>query len=387
MKVLTIETSCDETAVALLEGSDSGKTTTFSVLGNTLISQIDIHREYGGVFPAMAKRAHAQNLIPILASTLEEAGEMHEEKQILDESITKELETLLSREPGLSESFLAFITETRRPDLDAICVTYGPGLEPALWVGINFAKALSLVWDVPLVAVDHMEGHHMSSLLTPSGERSYTLTKPHTPHVTLLVSGGHTELILMKAWRVYEKIGETRDDAVGEAFDKVARMMGLPYPGGPEVSARAHKDREDARTNPFTLPRPMIDSPDLDFSFSGLKTAVLYKIKEKESLTDVEVEQMARAFEDAAVDVLVKKTQKALTQCGAISLSVGGGVSANEQLRQELKKLEHTTVSFPPKELTGDNAVMIGVAGFYKALAGDFSTPDSIIATGTLSLS
>lgn len=387
MKLLAIETSCDETAVALLEGNEQGDTTSFSVLGNTLISQIDIHREYGGVFPAMAKRAHAQNLVPILASTLEEANEMHEEKQVLDESITKELETLLSREPGLSESFLAFITETRRPQIDAVCVTYGPGLEPALWVGINFAKAISLVWNIPLVAVDHMEGHHMSSLLTPSSERSYTLTKPNTPHITLLVSGGHTELILMKAWREYEKIGETRDDAVGEAFDKVARMMGLPYPGGPEVARLAHKDREDARTNPFTLPRPMIDSPDLDFSFSGLKTAVLYKIKEKETLTDVETEQMARSFEDSAIGVLVKKTEKALNQFGAQSLSVGGGVSANEHLQRTLAEIQDVSVSFPPRELTGDNAVMIGVAGFYKALEGNFATPESIVATGTLSLS
>lgn len=387
MKLLAIETSCDETAVALLKGANHKSTTSFEVLGNTLISQIDIHREFGGVFPAMAKRAHAQNLVPILASTLEEANEMREERQILDESITKELETLLSREPGLSESFLAFITETRRPDLDAICVTYGPGLEPALWVGINFAKALSLVWNIPLVAVDHMEGHHMSSLLTSSGERSYTLMKPNTPHVTLLVSGGHTELILMRAWREYEKIGETRDDAVGEAFDKVARMLGLPYPGGPEVARLAKKDREDARTNPFTLPRPMIDSPDLDFSFSGLKTAVLYKIKERETLTDVEIEQMARAFEDSAIDVLLKKVEKALKQSGAVSLSVGGGVSANEHLQNTLTLLEGVEVSFPPRELTGDNAVMIGVAGFYKALEGTFATPESMVATGTLSLS
>jgi len=390
MKILAIETSCDETAVSILSCSGDKHGAEFTVLGNALISQIDIHREFGGVFPAVAKREHAKNLVPLLSSALEEAELLREDLQILSEEKRSDLETLLTREPELYQAFIAFIAETERPDIDAIAVTAGPGLEPALWVGVNFARALSIVWNMPIVAVDHMEGHVLSSLLETENERIYTLPKPKLPLLALLISGGHTELLHMKDWLSYVLIGRTRDDAVGEAFDKVARMLELPYPGGPEVSRLAEKDREDATTNPFTLPRPMIHDPHCDFSFSGLKTAVLYLTKDK-GRSELEKEQLARAFEDAVSDVLYSKSLRALDETGARTFTIGGGVSANVHIRRVFKErlakdLPDVQLCIPSVTLTGDNAIMIGVAGYFHALEEDFTEHSELIANGNHSL-
>jgi N6-L-threonylcarbamoyladenine synthase len=389
MKILAIETSCDETAVALLEVTQKERSTYFKVLGNTLLSQIDIHKEYGGVFPALAKREHAKNLVPVLASTLEEAGMNGRVSSPLSDEQKQFLQNILEREPELFLALSVFAEEITPPDIDVIAVTYGPGLEPALWVGVNFARALSYLWSKPLVGVNHMEGHALSSLAKEK-DGAFVIEEAKLPLLALLISGGHTELVCMNEWLSYTLIGQTRDDAVGEAFDKVARMMDLPYPGGPEISKLAERDREDARTNPFDLPRPMIDSDDCDFSFSGLKTAVMYLLKKREALSAVEKEQLARAFEDAVTDVLWKKTARALEQTQAQTLVIGGGVSANIHIQRAFKEnmtreFPHVLFSVPPRELTTDNAVMIGIAGYFRAKRNEFVT--NISANGNLSLS
>ncbi|OGG78357.1 hypothetical protein A3A36_00050, partial [Candidatus Kaiserbacteria bacterium RIFCSPLOWO2_01_FULL_52_12b] len=338
MKILAIETSCDETAIAILECEGNEQSATFRVFGNVLLSQIDIHKEYGGVFPMLAKREHAKNLVPILEAALEEAELLHEDAQAISEEIRAAITKLLEREPELCEPFLDFISESERPAIDVIAVTAGPGLEPALWVGINFAKALALVWDKPLVAVNHMEGHILAALARQEAQstkheepnKSETekleIRDVKMPVLALLISGGHTELVLMKKWLEYELIGQTRDDAVGEAFDKVARMLELPYPGGPYISALAEMSRKDAeqtqtsaekdprdsasvlRSSALRLPRPMIDSDTCDFSFAGLKTAVLYLLKNNPKINDEEKKHIAHEFENAVADVLWKKT-------------------------------------------------------------------------------
>lgn len=400
MKILAIETSCDETAIAVLDCEGDEQCARFRILGNALLSQVEIHQEYGGVFPTVAKREHAKNLVPILEAALEEAELLHEDTQAIPEEMRDKISEILSREPGLTEAFFEFVSECESPGIDAIAVTAGPGLEPALWVGINFARALSVLWAKPLVAVNHMEGHLLAPLTKEVPNRHVPTPKNSTrfdlviegvrlPVLALLISGGHTELVLMKEWLAYELIGQTRDDAVGEAFDKVARMLGFPYPGGPEISRIAEEPREEKSENPFQLPRPMLDSNNCDFSFAGLKTAVMYMLKNKSELTEHEKKHMAREFEDAVGDVLWKKTARALEETSAQTLVVGGGVSANTHLRRifrERVRTEHPQVMlhFPSAALATDNAVMIGLAGFYRASRGLFT--DTPVANGNLSL-
>ncbi|MBI5405958.1 tRNA (adenosine(37)-N6)-threonylcarbamoyltransferase complex transferase subunit TsaD, partial [Candidatus Kaiserbacteria bacterium] len=297
-----------------------------------------------------------------------------------------------AREPGLVEAFFEFISECEPPEIDAIAVTAGPGLEPALWVGINFAKALALVWDKPLVAVNHMEGH-ICAALAYSAHEKLIIKNVELPTLALLISGGHTELVLMKKWLEYELIGQTRDDAVGEAFDKVARMLALPYPGGPEISRLAEEARKlGGPASKFTLPRPMIDSLTCDFSFAGLKTAVLYLLRNNPNVTEREKKYIAHEFENAVADVLWKKTSRALEETGARTLVIGGGVSANTHIRRvftEKIKNEYPNVTFriPSAALTTDNAVMIALAGFYHALRAEYIEPiDKLRASGNLSL-
>lgn len=248
-----------------------------------------------------------------------------------------------------------------------IAVTSGPGLEPALWVGVSFAKALAQVLGCPVIPVNHMEGHILASLYDVEVDDALAPIK--FPALALLVSGGHTELILMKNWGQYEKIGQTRDDAVGEAFDKVARLMGLPYPGGPEIGRRAAIARE-AKLPPYgdkVLPRPMVHSDDFDFSYAGLKTAVRYAIGDK-TMTEEEKNALSRDFEDAAIESLYTKTVKAIDHFGIATLIIGGGVSANSFLRQTFtEKLlathPHIEVYLPHRHLSTDNSVMIALAG------------------------
>ncbi|HVB20279.1 MAG TPA: tRNA (adenosine(37)-N6)-threonylcarbamoyltransferase complex transferase subunit TsaD [Candidatus Paceibacterota bacterium] len=389
MKILAIETSCDETAIAILEAEGDEKAVRFRVLGNALLSQIDIHREFGGVFPALAKREHAKNLVPILEAALEEAEILHEDTQAIPEDMRAKIATILTREPGLAEQFLEFVSECEPPEIDAIAVTAGPGLVPALWVGINFAKALALLWGKPLIAVNHMEGHILSALASNQYD-SLVIKDVKLPVLALLISGGHTELVLMEKWLRYELIGQTRDDAVGEAFDKVARMLSLPYPGGPEISKLAEEIRRLGDFVPkFMLPRPMVNDATCDFSFAGLKTAVLYLLKDNPDITETEKKHLAKEFEDVVADVLWKKTSRALEQTGAQTLVIGGGVSANTHIRRvfaEKMRSEYPGIALhiPPTALTTDNAIMIALAGYYRALRGEFST--DVVANGNRSL-
>ena len=395
MRILAIETSCDETAIAIVdaEGDDNGAR--FRVLGNALLSQIDIHKEYGGVFPALAKREHAKNLVPILVAALEEAELLREDTQEMPTETHDAIAKLLEREPGLDEATLEFLKETEPPEVDSIAVTAGPGLEPALWVGINFAKALALAWRKPIVAVNHMEGHIMAAL-AQGDERELAIAQIELPVVALLVSGGHTELVLMRDWLSYELIGRTRDDAVGEAFDKVARMLALPYPGGPEISKRAEARRASAahgtaHTTPFKLPRPMLREDSCDFSFAGLKTAVRNVLTAHGELSEDEKDALAREFEDAVTDVLWKKTERALEQTGARTLAIGGGVSANTHLRRIFQKnvaadFDDVFLAVPAPALTTDNALMIAFAAFYRVRRNDLANPAVLSANGNLAI-
>ncbi len=355
MKILAIETSCDETAVALLECTGELDSPRFKVLGNSLISQIELHKDYGGVYPMLAKREHQKNLAPLLHKTLIEAGE-----------------------------------NPNRPQIDYIAVTSGPGLEPALWVGILFAEEIGKEWNVPVIPINHMEGHIYSVL--EAGSKNYE-SRIEFPALALLVSGGHTELVTMNDYGSYEIVGKTRDDAVGEAFDKVARLLELPYPGGPKISILAELHRQKGLIPSFKFPKPMIHSKDLNFSFSGLKTSVLYKLKDTE-ITEVVREEFARAFEDAAVEVLIEKTRRAIDKFAPQTLIVAGGVSLNIHLQEELSKLSeefpNLILRIPPPSLTGDNAVMIGMACFMKINKNRQETMDkkqeTIVARGNLSL-
>lgn len=418
MKILAIETSCDETAIALVEVTEKSGKTKFKILGNEVSSQIALHTQYGGVFPMMAKREHGKNILGVLTKVLTEAKLYKPLKTAikLSNKETEKIQKILEREEDLYKNFLDEITKIKNPKIDAIAVTTGPGLEPALWVGISFSKALSSYWNIPFIPVNHMEGHIFS--IFPNQGKSFTVDsdKKIFPIISLLVSGGHTELVLMKDWMKYKKIGKTRDDASGEAFDKVARVLGLPYPGGPEVSKLAAQERSSNvfSIHPFTLPRPMINSKDYDFSFSGLKTAVLYLVRDlKEKYNEKELKKLfgpnsswqqkvACEFENSVVEVLVSKTIKALREYGAKTLIVGGGVSANKYLQEimsqkitELNFSSPTTkkitkkiqVYFPTRSLTGDNALMIGIAGFFqfknKKIAKNLN---SVKANGNLSL-
>lgn len=363
MIILSIETSCDETAISIVEAVGDFPHAKYEVLGNALFSQIDIHREFGGVFPTIAKREHIATILPMLEKALHESGLKSDYSPGLTLENTEHIHDLLNRENGLADQVLNFYTERGVPPIDAITVTSGPGLEPALWVGINFAKALSYLWKIPVVPVDHMEGHILASIFD-----QHQLQKVSFPALALLVSGGHTELILMNDWREYKKVGQTRDDAVGEAFDKVARLLGLPYPGGPEIGKWAKEARDENLPEYVKLPHPMIHSGDLDFSFSGLKTAVRYAIEGK-TLTDNEKKALARDFEDAVTTVLVKKSIKAIEEFSVESFILGGGVSANTYLRNSISALNaHQSfptlkVFLPDTKLSTDNSIMIALAG------------------------
>ena len=391
MLILSIETSCDETAVSLIEAHGDFPQAKYDILGNALWSQIDVHREYGGVFPMLAKREHVATIVPMLEKALTESGlEGRENDRIISELIKQELQTILYREPELIDSLFAFHKKYGSYDIDLIAVTSGPGLEPALWVGVNFARALALLWNVPIVPVNHMEGHVLSSVFDI--ERDDMLSDIAFPTISLLISGGHTELILMKNWGQYEKIGQTRDDAVGEAYDKVARMLGLQYPGGPEIAKRAEKARKEKFPKFADFPTPMLNSGDLDFSFSGLKTAVRYAVQEK-TLSEIDVAAIARDFEDAVTTVLLKKSITAMEKHGAETLIVGGGVSANQHLRRMfeaafLTALPHTTVYFPQPRLSTDNSIMIALAGHARAASALAPRGSDVIrADGNKSLS
>ncbi|MCB9812095.1 tRNA (adenosine(37)-N6)-threonylcarbamoyltransferase complex transferase subunit TsaD [Candidatus Nomurabacteria bacterium] len=390
MLIVSIETSCDETAVSLVKAKGVFPHAHYEVLGDALWSQIDIHREYGGVFPALAKREHAATIVPMLEKAIAESGvEPHGFTPALEPEMEEKICTLLEREPGLAEQLLTFHREHGAYEVDLIAVTSGPGLEPALWVGVNFAKALALLWDTPVVPTNHMEGHVLASIF--DADRDDQLSDITFPAISLLISGGHTELIFMSDWGQYEKIGQTRDDAVGEAFDKVARLVGIPYPGGPEISRLAAEARKRKLPAFAELPTPMLHSGDLDFSFSGLKTAVRYAVADK-TLTPDEIAALARDFEDVVAEVLVKKTCAAIEDRGAKTLIVGGGVSANQYIKRRMEAALLTALPevisyFPPPGLSTDNSIMIALAGHSKAAGAIAPAATEVIrADGSKSL-
>ena len=310
MLVLGIETSCDETGLALLD-SEAG------LLGHALHSQTEMHAAYGGVVPELASRDHIRRVLPLLDEVLASA--------------------------------------TRQPaDIDAIAVTAGPGLAGALLVGSSVAHAIGYALGRPVVGVHHLEGHLLSPLLAEPA--------PPFPFVALLVSGGHTQLLRVDDWGRYQLLGESLDDAAGEAFDKTAQLLGLGYPGGPAVSRLAEFGAADA----IRLPRPMLSSGTLDFSFSGLKTAVLTAVRRQANLCEQGRADIARAFVEAIVDVLAAKARRALEATGLRTLVVAGGVGANVQLRERLladAARDGTRVYFPPPALCTDNGAMIALAG------------------------
>lgn len=325
MIILAIETSCDETAMAVVEATGKLDNPRFEVYKNIVSSQISVHRPFGGVVPMLAKREHIKNL-PVVLDDL----------KLSEKDIEK---------------------------VDAFAVTVGPGLEPALWAGINFTKEIAKRYEKPLLGANHLEGHLYSPLLTSKKDEKIPL-----PAIGLIVSGGHTILLLLLKIESWKKIGETRDDAVGEAYDKVARMLGLPYPGGPEIERVAR----DGNPKATEFPRPMIHHKNYDFSFSGLKTSVYYHTRDKK-LTKNQKADIAASFQQAAIDVLSAKTMRAVEEFRVKSVILAGGVAANTPLRNRLSKESRKRgVEFFVSDMkySGDNAAMIGAAAYINDLKG-----------------
>ncbi len=322
MYILGIESSCDESAAAVLKAS--GQKT--EILSSVIASQIEIHAQYGGVIPEIAAREHVLNILPTIESALKKA-------------------------------------KISKKDIKAIAVTQGPGLITSLIAGIETAKTLALVWKKPLIPVHHIIGHIYANFINQA-------IPPKFPLLALVVSGGHSNLIYMSEHYNFKIIGETRDDAAGEAYDKAAKMMGLSYPGGPIVAEHAQIFRESGQTATIELPRPMLNSPDFDFSFSGLKTALLYQLQKDKNWRQ-RLPEYCFAFEQAIIDTLIHKTIKAAKQYNPKSIVLAGGVAANNALRQQLtakitEKLPKVKLYLPDRKYTTDNAAMIASAGYFR---------------------
>jgi len=381
--ILAIETSCDDTCSAILEV----KNKKFKVLSNIVSSQVKLHQKYGGVYPSLAKREHQKNLVPVLKKVLKESGFLNPKSKILiskqiQNSKFKTLSSILERESELLKQSSSFLEKYQKPKIDAIAVTIGPGLEPCLWVGVNFARALGYFWSLPIIPVNHIEAHILVNFI--NRERVLN-NKQLFPAICLVVSGGHTQLILMKNFGKYKILGETRDDAAGECLDKTARILGLSYPGGPAIAACAAKATKYTTPPPpqawggpasQSLPRPMINSKDYDFSFSGLKTAVLYEFRkqpQKVRNSEKYIREMAQEIQRAVIDVLIKKTLAAAKNYKAKTIILGGGVTANEELREQFN-YKLSTINYklnflvPPQDFCTDNALMTAIAGYYHRL-------------------
>jgi len=318
MLILGIESSCDDTSVALLNCSSQGCV----VVSEKTASQIDIHKKYGGVVPEIAGRAHAEKITPLIELILE-----------------------------------------NQPQPDAIAVTAGPGLITGLLVGVEAARTLSYALKIPVVAVNHIEGHIYSTEIAADSKIEF-------PALCLVVSGGHTELILIKKPRQYKLLGATRDDAAGECFDKVAKLVDLPYPGGPQISKLGKNGNPQA----IKFPRPMINDDNYNFSFAGLKTSALYWLRDHKINKKITLEDFCASLEQAIVDVLVSKTVKAVQEFRPKTIVVGGGVSANLKLRETFADaLSGSNIKYPDLKYCMDNAAMIAVAGYYHTLKEDFT--------------
>jgi len=347
MNILGIETSCDETSIAIIRTSNDD----IQVLSNVVSSQIKLHARWGGVVPNLAAREHLKNIFPVLNQTLKKSGIQLE-------------------------------------NIDLISITNGPGLIPALLIGTEVAKTLSLFWNKPLLGIHHIEGHIYANFISneisvssksqipnPKQISKSKLQNPKIkfPIICLVVSGGHTQLVLMRNHLQYQIIGQTLDDAAGEAFDKVARILGLEYPGGPAISAIA--ETFEIRNSKFEihLPRPMLNRNNFDFSFSGLKTAVLYKVKKNEKIAQDKnfIIEMSKEFQQAVIDVLISKTLKAAREYKPKTILLAGGVSANKELRRQLaekieKNLPPIRFRAPEFGYSLDNAAMIAAAGYFR---------------------
>ena len=351
-----METSCDETAAAIIKA----KNNQVKILSNIVSSQIKIHQKYGGVFPELASRTHLENIIPVVNEAIDEA-------------------------------------KIKLENIDLIAVTTGPGLIGSLLIGVNFAKTLAYTLQKPVIPVNHLEGHIFSSFAgeTPNSKFLILNSAKLFPIISLVVSGGHTSLILMRRHGDFQTIGETQDDAAGEAFDKVAALLGLPYPGGPTIEAAASKFKSQISNLKITLPRPMLNSNNHDFSFSGLKTAVLYLIKQvpdgrktnvsafarqragyggsAEVFNEGRRRAVAKEFQQAVIDVLISKTISAAKKYKTKTIILCGGVSANRALRKQMSEkirqnIPNSLFFIPNSGLFTDNAAMIAIAGYYKSL-------------------
>ncbi len=343
MRILGIETSCDETAAAILE-IQNGR---FRIVSSVVASSVELQAKYGGIVPEVAARKQIEFIMPVLEQVLNKAKGKRQKAKLVD----------------------------------YVAVTNGPGLITSLRVGAEAARTLSYIWNKPLIGVNHLEGHIYSALLAEQNKNQKSKIKNQNygrliniefPVLALVVSGGHTELVLMKDYGKYKIIGQTLDDAVGEAFDKVAKILDLGYPGGPIIARLAARGDK----NSFELPRPMIKSGDYNFSFAGLKTAVLYKVKSKKAKgKSKEINNMCASFQEACVDVLVNKTIKAAEKYKVKTILLGGGVAANGELRERLRiwterinlnkeEKDRIELLMPELEFAGDNAVMIALAGY-----------------------
>ena len=360
MYILAIETSCDETAAALLKFTEDNGTIVYRVLNEKLHSQIAIHNQYGGVYPSAAKREH-QKILPFLTRKLLDEQSILQKNNAV--AINDTIREICVREPNMLADIEKQFTGTQPLQLDALAVTQGPGLAPALWVGVNFIRALSLMWNIPIIPVNHMEGHIISALITDT-----ECITPQYPLIALLVSGGHTELVFAQEPNKYQKIGKTLDDAAGEAFDKAARLLGLPYPGGPEIAKLAQIARSKKIPSFAPLPRPMLKDNSFNFSYAGLKTAIRTVCKNNPNLSEEEKTGLAMEFENAIVETLVEKIRRTLEYYMPKSIVVSGGVSANTYLRKSMHTLiaayTDTTLYLPDPRYATDNAVMIALAAY-----------------------
>ncbi len=380
MKILAIETSCDETALALGEKRGEKKANNFffdfKIISQVLFSQIEIHKKWGGVYPSLAKREHQKNLLPLLSKLLGKAGLLKvrskKTRSKSDGLKIKAIEKVLEREGKLKEKIIPFLEKHYKPEIDLIAVTHGPGLEPCLWAGVNFTKALGIYWDLEIMPINHIEAHIFASFIGLNSKFKAQNSKLF-PAVCLAASGGHTQLILMKNFGDYKILGETLDDAAGEAFDKIAKILGLSYPGGPSIAKIAAKFKIKNSKLKIKLPRPMLYSKNYDFSFSGLKTAVLYDYKKRSQKTKKSksyISQMAYESQKSIVEVLTKKTIRAAKELNCKSIILGGGVAANEWLKKEFRQRISESgckINFlaPKKELCTDNAQMIALTACY----------------------
>jgi N6-L-threonylcarbamoyladenine synthase len=348
MIILGIDTSCDDTCIALLKIENCK----LKILSNVVSSQVKLHAKYGGVYPFLAKREHQRNLPIVLKKALRMAGIPNPKSQIPN---SKQIQN----------------SKFKIQNIDLIGVTVGPGLEPCLWQGVNFAKELAEKLKLPIIPVNHVEAHILVNFLGENLKFEIRNSKLF-PAICLVVSGGHTQLILMKKIGEYKLIGETRDDAAGECFDKVARILGLGYPGGPAIAQQAEqwKSKIKNQKSKIILPRPMIYQKNYDFSFSGLKTAVLYQYQKSKIKNQKYKQEICAEVQQAIIDVLISKTLKAAKEFRTKSIILGGGVAANKELRKLFRSMVNNqmpNVKFfvPPENLCTDNAAMVAITAYF----------------------